>query len=189
MKVVFLDVDGVLNAGRKVVVPGSDGFHLPDWTLPKAIEHLNRITDATGANLVISSTWRIGKFLHQLREMFAGVGVTAPIIGKTENGPCQWHVVQGYPECSQAHRGFEIHDWIRRHQLRNDVERVEGFVILDDSSDMAPYHDRHVHTAADRGLTRRHVNQAIKMLGFQPKLKEGPCDDPDCLTCFPMPTL
>ena len=109
MKVVFLDVDGVLNASRRVI-EGTQGFELKDWVLPKAVEHLNRITDATGASLVISSTWRIGKMLSDLRGMFKGVGCNAPVIGKTERGPCSWHKDAGFPECYQAHHGYEIHD-------------------------------------------------------------------------------
>lgn len=180
MKIIFLDVDGVLNAGQKVVVPGSPGFYLPDWVIPKAVEHLNRIIDATGAKLVISSTWRIGKTLAELREMFSGVGVRGEIIGKTENGDCLWHLMGGYPNCDAAHRGFEIKDWLD-NRFRVFGDRPKRFIIIDDSSDLAPYLDRHVHTGCYTGLTRRKVNEAIRLL--------GPCDDRDCLQHFPMPTL
>jgi len=168
MKVIFLDVDGVLNAGRRVN-PGTKGFELVDWAIPKAVEHLNRITAATGAKLVISSTWRIGKTVKELREMFAGVGVRAEIIGKTESGPCKWHRDLGYPNCSDGHRGGEIWDWLRNYDAVNyhagEVEyAIESFVILDDDSDLEPYRPQHVHTAGDRGLTRRKVNEAIRKL-------------------------
>ncbi len=171
MKVVFLDVDGVLNAGCRVV-PGTKGFELQDWVIPKAIEHLNRITDRTGAKLVISSTWRIGKTVKELREMFAGVGVKAEILGKTEKGPCSWHRDAGFPECYQAHRGYEIQDWLRNYKQICDLglsaygrDPVESFVILDDDSDMDPHRDKHVHTDLYRGLTRRKVEEAIRVLG------------------------
>lgn len=169
MKVVFLDVDGVLNAGRRVV-PGTKGFKLKDWVLPHPIQHINRITRATGAKLVISSTWRIGKTIWELREMFAGVGIEAEIVGKTENGPCQWHRTLGYPECSTGHRGAEIHDWLRTYNAVNfmagEVDyAVESFVILDDDTDLEPYRPQHVKTAYDRGLNRRECDRAIQMLG------------------------
>lgn len=159
MKVVFLDVDGVLNASRRVV-EGTKGFQLKDWVIPKAVEHLNRITDATDGKLVISSTWRIGKTISELRVMFAEVGCHAPVIGKTAHGPCSWHAKAGYPECSVAHRGFEIQEW-----LDNCPEQVESFVILDDDSDLEPNLDHWVHTDLYRGLTRRNVEKAIRILG------------------------
>ena len=186
MKIIFLDVDGVLNAGMRVR-EGTLGFEIQDWVLPKAVEHLNRITDATGAKLVISSTWRLGKTLSELKEMFARVGVTGEVISKTERGECSWHHRLGAKECYQGHRGAEIHDWLT--QKVPPGERVESFVILDDSSDMLPYHDRHVHTDLYIGLSRRKANAAIKLLVPWFGRKEGKCDDTACSQCFPLPTL
>lgn len=186
MKIIFLDVDGVLNAGMRVV-EGTMGFEIQDWVLPKAVEHLNRITDATGAKLVISSTWRLGKTVSELKEMFARVGVTAEVIDKTERGDCLWHLMGGFPKCSDAHRGHEIQDWLERKVPLG--ERVESFVILDDSSDMAPHLERHVHTDLYRGLSRRKANEAIRLLGPWFGRKEGKCDDTACSQCYPMPTL
>jgi hypothetical protein len=163
MKVVFLDVDGVLNAGRRVN-KGTMGFELIDWALPHAIVHINRITRVTGAKLVISSTWRIGKTIKELRQMFAEVGIEGDIVGKTERGPCSWHVNRGYPNCAEGHRGGEIADWLRNYKAING-EDIEAFVILDDDSDMGDLSDRHIKTAYDRGITRRECDRAIQMLG------------------------
>ena len=53
MKIIFLDIDGVLN----VIPQGRDEygaiFH------PEFVANLKHIIDKTGAKLVISSTWRM----------------------------------------------------------------------------------------------------------------------------------
>lgn len=158
MKVIFLDVDGVLNQSRPI---GDDyEFYLPNWVLPKAMEHLNIIIEQTGAKVVVSSTWRIGKKVVELREMFAEAGLKGDIIDKTDQLGCAAH--DPLP-CHAAHRGSEIADWLR--QREEDRGDVESFIILDDDSDMHPHKDRHVHTDLYRGLTRRKRDEAIKMLG------------------------
>ncbi len=153
MRVIFLDVDGVLNANRPV---GEDHqFVLKNWVLPHTVRHVNRIAAETGAVVCVSSTWRIGRELEDLKLDFAGVGLAAEIVGKTASGPCSWH--PGL-ECSQGHRGAEIAHWLAEHP------EVESYVILDDSSDMGPLLDRLVRTAWYKGLIRREVGKAVGIL-------------------------
>lgn len=167
MKVVFLDVDGVLNAGRRVT-KGTQGFNLPDWVLPHAVHHINAIARITGAKFVISSTWRIGHTIPELRQMFAEAGIMGDIIGKTEQGPCNWHHDAGFPECYQDHRGSEIKDWLRNHALvyaDQPEQQVTAYAVLDDDGDMASVRDHYVKTAYDRGLTRKERDKVVEILG------------------------
>src|SRR5689334_11685775 len=109
MKVVFLDIDGV-------VAPTGTKRRLPSR---QCIEQLNRITAATGAQIVLSTGSR---FHPDVEAMLAEWGVHAPIIGRTplvNNG--------------QANRGQEIAAW-----LAGCAEPIERFVILDDEPDMGP---------------------------------------------------
>jgi hypothetical protein len=84
MKVVFLDLDGVLNtfedhppgAHTKVKTPsgiiitvGVGGDFSPDL-----VANLNMITDQTGAKIVVHSTWRHTYDLGELREILAKAG-------------------------------------------------------------------------------------------------------------------
>ena len=64
MKVIFLDIDGVLNTHESAttlresfVERGADlmGFNRFD---KNCVARVNRITDETGAKIVISSSWR-----------------------------------------------------------------------------------------------------------------------------------
>ena len=59
MKIIFLDIDGVLNSDiyyRKV------DRSVKDWTRfdPKAVELINKLIDEFSAKIVVSSTWRFG---------------------------------------------------------------------------------------------------------------------------------
>ena len=161
MKVVFLDVDGVLNASMRVN-RGTKGFNLIDWVLPGPVAHVNRICRETGAKLVISSTWRQDKTVPELQQMFAEAGIMGDIIDKTEVGPCIWHIQKGFDDCWQDHRGAEIKEWLDRHP------EVTSFVVLDDDSDMTEVKDRHVKTDLYRGLVRKQCDRAIELLNDVP---------------------
>lgn len=153
MKLIFLDIDGVLNSSawfkcffkqNQVIVS------VPDDKLdPDAIARLNKITDATGAKIVISSTWRMlfrSKF-PELIEILKEHGVTGDIIGMT---PILGTV-----------RGKEIKSWL----YTNTEYDVEKFIIIDDDSDMDTLRDNHlIKTTFEFGLQDEHVSWAIKWL-------------------------
>lgn len=113
MKVVFLDVDGVLNfAGAPCEPPNSKLLGV----CQERLRILKDIIDATGAVIVVSSTWR----LHpQSREQLCSRLATV---------------------------GLEVHDWTveldhgnaERHQeIRHWMEGkdVTAFAVLDDDHD------------------------------------------------------
>jgi len=52
MKIIFLDIDGVLNTYAE------QGKHGPNYVDPKKVERVKKIVGATGAKIVISSNWR-----------------------------------------------------------------------------------------------------------------------------------
>lgn len=153
MRVVFLDVDGVLNASRPV--GKNQELILRNWAHPHMVGHVNRIAREGGAVVVVSSTWRLGRELDALREDFRGVGLTAEIAGATPSGPCGWH--HGY-RCEDGHRGGEIARWLASNP------GVESYVILDDSSDMGPLRHRLVHIPWYRGLIRRDLPRVMEVL-------------------------
>lgn len=62
--VLFLDIDGVLNSARWFSVRAGgdnrDGLTREEYQIdPDAVAILNRILGATGAHVVVSSTWRL----------------------------------------------------------------------------------------------------------------------------------
>lgn len=158
-RVVFLDIDGVLVTWSSMEADRKDhdvwyanGF--PTFA-PECVARLNRITDALGADIVVSSTWRTGT-----REQFArvvahivGQGVTAKVIDRT---PYLLYERDGYALGLHAPRGDEIKLWLEQNQ-----RRVDGFVILDDDDDMEALAPWLVRTDMDGGLLDEHVDRAI----------------------------
>ena len=59
-KIIFLDVDGVLNNGSWAMEMYDKGIrtYRDDILYEPALERLKRIVDATNAYIVVSSSWR-----------------------------------------------------------------------------------------------------------------------------------
>lgn len=153
MKVIFLDIDGVLNSMAYVNKMGPL-FDLPENQMdPTLIARLNKLTDATGAKLVISSTWRLpfikGHKLDMLKECMASYGITGEVIDMT--GDKVFAI--------NNRRGKEIQEWIDDH-----YKEVDRFVIVDDDSDMGKLRRFLVKTNFDDGLQDTHLDQMAKML-------------------------
>lgn len=127
MKVIFLDVDGVLNCARDYeVFMDGDGFFRINKIL---VERLQKIVDSTGCKLVLSSSWRK---LQGGPEFVEQMGLT--LYGSTDDmGKC---------------RGEEIQRWLDIHP------EVTQYVILDDDSDMLQHQlPNFVQTDFEHGLT------------------------------------
>lgn len=151
MKVIMTDVDGVLNDDTTPTRTKSRFIFVDDEKLLR----LKRIVDATGAKIVLSSTWRYdredplynGDFL-ELQEAFRNVGLDfysyTPV------------------DAFGTRRGMEIKAWLGLHP------EVDNFIILDD--ELFDYAERGllprlVKTEfGDGGLTEARVQEAIKLL-------------------------
>lgn len=157
MKIIFLDIDGVLNSVESMhrkhnlnqKVRSADRTQDTDFPCEFLVANLNQIIKDTDAKIVVSSTWRIGKSIQDLREILMVAGVHKAneiVIGKT-------------PLMRDVIRGIEIQDWINQFQ-----PELKSFVILDDDSDMGTLMNKLVKTNSQKGLTIENVMQAIKLL-------------------------
>lgn len=142
MKVIFLDVDGVLNhckcfqeQGTRMAIDGS------------CIRCLKEIVDATGAKLVVSSTWRmypnnLDLLKIRLREFNMEVADCTPL------------------EWVGSSRSAEIEDWIDDNMVEGDT-----FLVFDDHP-QAIVTDHAwsmiITSMQDGGLKDSHVVEAIK---------------------------
>jgi hypothetical protein len=149
MKVIFLDIDGVLN----VIPQGRDQygsiFH------PQFEDNLQYLIEQTKANIVISSTWRYSG-LKVMQNMWRDRGLPGNIINIT---PIHFN---------SRYRGEEIDAWLKENQ-------VDNYVIIDDDNDMLPEqmlnfvqtYGNHEHTDAvdfGYGLTKECTLKAIGIL-------------------------
>ena len=150
MKVIFLDIDGVLNSDDYIdIAKNSQGIerHID---IDK-VKLLKKAIDETGAKTVLTSSWRNSKDIGPLRELLAKYEIyfdVTPFIN--------WE------------RGLEIKQWLLEHN------RGEDYIILDDeiydSFDKEML--RHLVKVSDangrglgEGLTQKDIDTIIKRFG------------------------
>ena len=146
MRVIFLDIDGVLNSHRTAVAFQQMGYREMD---PIAVRMLYRIVRCAEAHIVISSTWRlddqyVATIWGCLRHAGWPWNHTAllplgecPIIDRTPSN--NWGI--------GVTRGHEIQDWLDANPSYDD------YIILDDDSDMLESQmDRFIHCDHHVGL-------------------------------------
>lgn len=154
-RLIFLDIDGVLNSQQWMMRQPKTCNFLREVDRD-AVALLTELVQRTGANIVVSSSWRIIHSLSNIRGVLhtAGFPHPVPIIAKTPRLPSRDH------EGRRLYRGDEIQAWLDAYK-----EPIESFVILDDDSDMAHLAPRLVQTSNLWGLEREHVERAVALLG------------------------
>ena len=110
MKVIFLDIDGVLNSDEYLdKVKNSDIQGIERDIDVGKVKLLKRAIDETGARVVLSSSWRYTRNARYLKELLANYEI------RVDSTPY-----------IQDIRGLEIKKWLSENQ------GVEDFIILDD---------------------------------------------------------
>lgn len=132
MKIIFLDIDGVIS------LPKGGLYSLNK----KRLRLLEEIITDTGAQIVLSSTWRKDDTaFRKLTRVLAYRGLKISDITPDFSNEPQRPLERFY-------RGHEIQDWLNRHP------QVENYVILDDDSDVLDSQLRHfIQTDSNIGLT------------------------------------
>ena len=151
MKVIFLDIEGV---GKCMYTKQRlRGIIFVD---PRKIQLVKDIVDATGARIVLTSTWRFGwhdidnhvnspnaaDFIS-LREEFNKIGLD--FFDKTERS-------------DDEYRGKEISIWLENHP------EVTNYAVIDDDTDIKPHGLKFIQTSWKKGICQKHVMKAIKIL-------------------------
>lgn len=174
MKVLFLDIDGVLNSqnwfGYMQYCIKNDMYdrvlnfvdinnERTEYKLnmidDRAIANLNRIVEETGCKVVLSSSWRSSRESDNafIEYIFKLKGFKYELYGVT---PRIW--VKEF----STQRGEEIKVWMDKESENNEIE---SFVILDDDSDMLPDQmNNFIHVDRQVGLTDKDVFTAIEIL-------------------------
>jgi hypothetical protein len=153
VKVIFLDVDGVLNCTKT-----ERGWGKMRFVDTRKMLRVREICDRTGAKVVISSSWREGAQddalpvdKMQWQALIAEFDKhRIPVIGMTPIAHDRW-------------RGDEISMW-----LKSQEEPVKDFVIVDDIiCDLTRFLSvgRVVQTVDAWGLTKAKMEECIKILG------------------------
>ena len=148
-KIIFLDIDGVLMSNDWAEhVLEQEGYDVNDTNelCDEKIGLLKEIIDATGAKIVLSSSWRfdddaLASIKNQLARYDLGIyDLTSQRIDVVFN------------------RTKELKLYIEEH-------RIETYLILDDEiikdAELAPHQ---VKTSLARGLMRKDIEPSIKVL-------------------------
>jgi hypothetical protein len=139
LKVIFLDIDGVLKPARAYWLKP----HKPDGNFdPLAVAAINLIHERTGAAIVFNTTWNQSGHTR-LCEIAANEGIAAPVIGVT-----------GFPELGD--RLDAIKAWIAENGP------VEAWCALDDET-MAD--DRCIKVNSEFGISTRDFSNSVRLLG------------------------
>lgn len=183
MKIIFLDIDGVLNCEEAY----REGFcRYVDWNVgtdsgvkkahhqsfyPKSKDLLNKLIDETGAKIVVSSTWRQSG-IEWLKEVWDREHMKGEIIGVTPKLNMSGYTIP---------RGCEIEYWLEEHDFRHinwskerqqeyiDKSGIENYIILDDDSDMLYGQRNHfVHILPSprnkEGFNQKYYEEALEKL-------------------------
>jgi hypothetical protein len=153
IKVIFLDIDGVINTGAYNKETKEIWMGCPwDETIdnPHAINLVQALIDRSDAKVVVSSSWRYGRDSEYFSNLFKKNGLICDIIDIT-------------PRLNGLARGHEIQAWL---DANKNLE-IEEFVIIDDDADMVHLKDYLVKCDSHSGFNILNLDEAEVMLGVR----------------------
>ena len=143
MKILFLDIDGVLNtieslnsAKSNTTDPLPEEYEVIQITsqpylatlalrsiIPELVSNLNTLVDSLNIDgIVIHSNWRKTFSLYFIKAVLEYHGLKGKVIGETP------HHFDGQMFSEQQSKGKEIKDWLDNHS------DVDFYIILDDEN-------------------------------------------------------
>lgn len=153
-KIIFTDVDGVLNCAKTT-------RRLKCWNCMPFVDarkvlRLRDIVERTGAQLVLSSSWKVGR-----HEKAMHLDRMALIELEREFKRLRCPVWVDYtPLIPMVDREVEVQKWLSQHP------EVDKFVILDDVWEEFPNMREHLVVTTEReGLNKERAELVVKMLG------------------------
>ncbi|MCP4761226.1 MAG: hypothetical protein GY870_05560 [archaeon] len=141
-KFIFLDIDGVLITTKSIKEASShEAFD------KECVENLKELLEISGAEIVISSSWRYGKFFDKLLSKFKQHGIKMPL-GTTKASK------------GDVRRDTEILDWFDTY-----IWTIQDWCVIDDDKpDLTQVQDKLIHTDFKNGFQKKHIKQALKIL-------------------------
>lgn len=156
MKAIFLDFDGPIIPEKSY----DRRRRIDEKAWPPSVAALNRVTDETGAKIVVSSTWRLDG-QKRVTTLLKAWGVTGEVIGVTP----RVFLEDERGEEKQAPRGYEIDHFLRKWNEDHPKNKITSFVIFDDDKDMEHLLPFLIHTPFERGINEIDADEAILRLG------------------------
>lgn len=172
MKVIFLDIDGVimplgsheylrmdaqtfkaLCVKEHPALADVSAYDLAaaewDW-YPRATKHIRQLVEQTQAKIVITSSWRIARTLHELQLLFSLHGLGDAVLDVTVDTGKKEEEIQmylwGYPE-------------------------IEQYVVIDDMDMRRSFHEHFIHVR-DKYFTEENRDAALRILMQEDKRED-----------------
>lgn len=194
MKILFLDNDGVIclsnNWGERAKKWANFKRDNPDVEFTdrpvqcrfddfddKAVKVLNEILEETGADIVVSSDWRLHANLEELGEYYESQGIIKKPIAVTDQFqdlfPKEWNAFRFRADL-ELERSMEINHWLENHpevthwvavdDLDMSIKFLGDRFAVEDGSDKKPGLTNFVLTPRSR--------EGIKQSGVKEKIIE-----------------
>lgn len=148
MKIIFLDIDGVL---KRIQDRGIN---------PTLIANVKELVEKTGAKIVISSDWKhnglefVKKYLIEIQEHIIDITPSLEIKKKFSDN---FELFVPVP------RGLEIKEWIERNTTMDMC--IINYVIIDDSIDMLyTQKNNYVNVLQHVGFDKKCLEKALEIL-------------------------
>lgn len=128
---------------------------------PRSVANLKRILDETGADIVISSSWK-SFGLSELEDMWQDRGLPGKLIGITPNSVSDEMLLNADLDHMELFsiRGMEIKEWLDKHG-----KKVSHYVIIDDMDNFLSSQQSHfVQTDPEVGITNDDVKKVVHLL-------------------------
>ena len=161
MKIIFLDIDGVLNCSTSKSFCHDDLYGIITGIDSDKVKRLAKIVEITGAEIILSSDWKDGWNKYYTGRRPSHVKYLDNHLYKKG----KLTIKDKTPNTSKGSwfRGNEILTYLRSHQ------DVENYVILDDTFfedfSIKEISEHLVLTDHKVGLTDSDVEKAVKILG------------------------
>ena len=159
-KVLFLDIDGVLNCTYPTPSDEHEWVDLDEWRYgfnPQLVARLRYVIANTGCKIVVSSSWRHHTNYAPYQPDRNWRDVLAEKLGKTSD---ELYAGSTPTDFKGGHRGIEINKWLESHP-------VDAYCVVDDETvDIVPYIDNSkiVKTDMKYGLTIEDARRIIDVL-------------------------
>lgn len=159
MKIIFLDIDGVLNSFEEYTAPSRMGFEWDPSVMHRCgiqldlhwdnVKKMNKLIEESGAKVVLSTSWRKGDDIwwSNLLQTLEHFHLLPVIIDKTPD--------------LKLNRGDEVQAWLDQHP------ETTHFVVFDDINEfeLTPKVLKNfIQTNFQVGVTDEDIEKARKLL-------------------------
>ena len=153
MKILFLDIDGVVNSQETFKARYERGGKGRESDIdPVLAQHVKNIVERTGCKVVLSSSWRGSEEAErEIEERVCKLAGRTPRIHRP--------VGTGMEYCE---RGREIKSWMVSNA---ELVEITRYAIVDDDGDMLPEQQEHFfQTTNEKGITAEIAEKIIEHL-------------------------